>query len=72
MRDKVTDYRVVVEPREFYALVPGSERLKPTQETPIPGLYLAGDYTRQRYLATMEGAVYSGRLAATAILKRLS
>jgi 15-cis-phytoene desaturase len=72
VRDKVTDYRVVVEPREFYALVPGSERLKPTQETPIPGLYLAGDYTRQRYLATMEGAVYSGRLAAKAILKRLS
>ncbi|HYE22394.1 MAG TPA: FAD-dependent oxidoreductase [Verrucomicrobiae bacterium] len=67
--NKISDYRIVVEPREFYALVPGAERLKPTHTTPIPGVFLAGDYTCQRYLATMEGAVYSGRLAATAILK---
>jgi 15-cis-phytoene desaturase len=72
IRDKILDYRIVVEPREFYALVPGAEALKPTQQTPIQGLYLAGDYTRQRYLATMEGAVYSGKLAAQAVLKTLS
>jgi 15-cis-phytoene desaturase len=70
IRNKITDYRIVIEPQEFYALIPGMEWLKPTQATVIPGLYLAGDYTRQRYLATMEGAVYSGRLAAKAVLKR--
>lgn len=72
IRDKVTDYRIITEPRDFYALVPNAERLKPTQETVIPGLYLAGDYTKQRYLATMEGAVYSGRLAAKAVMDRVS
>src|SRR5690606_6315188 len=67
LRDKVTSYRVVIEPMEFYRLTPGSEQLKPSQETPIPGLTLAGDYTKQKYLATMEGAVYSGKLAAKAV-----
>jgi uncharacterized protein with NAD-binding domain and iron-sulfur cluster len=31
------------------------------------GLSLAGDYTRQPYIATMEGAVVSGKLAADAV-----
>ena len=35
----------------------------------LNGIVLAADYTKQRYLATMEGAVYSGRLAANLILK---
>jgi 15-cis-phytoene desaturase len=71
IRNKITDYRLVEEPQEFYALIPGMESLKPTQKTPIPGLHLAGDYTRQRYLATMEGAVYSGYLAAKSVLKQV-
>ena len=59
----------MIEPAEFYALTPGSEALKPLQKTPIAGLTLAGDYTKQKYLATIEGAVYSGRLAAKAVLQ---
>lgn len=70
IRDKVTDYRMVIEPQEFYALVPGMEKYKPKQKTSIPNLYLAGDYTRQRYMATMEGAVYAGYLAAKTYSKR--
>jgi len=31
------------------------------------GLTLADDYTRQQYLATMEGAVVTGKLAATSL-----
>jgi len=69
IRDNILQYRVVIEPAEFYALTPGSEALKPLQKTPIAGLTLAGDYTKQKYLATMEGAVYSGRLAAKAVLE---
>ena len=60
----VTRYRVVKLPADFYSLSPGTDALRPPQQTPIPGLTLAGDYTRQQYLATMEGAVVSGRLAA--------
>lgn len=41
---------------------------RPTQRTPVPNFYLAGDYTKQRYLASMEGAIYSGKLAAKAVV----
>jgi 15-cis-phytoene desaturase len=40
------------------------EALRSSQKTRVHGLMLAGDYTAQRYLATMEGAVMSGRRAA--------
>ena len=33
----------------------------------MPNFYLSGDYTKQKYLASMEGAVLSGKLAAKAI-----
>lgn len=62
--DNVLSYRKVVIPHDFYLLSPGAEALRPAQKTPIPGLFLAGDYTRQKYLATMEGAAYSGKRAA--------
>jgi 15-cis-phytoene desaturase len=61
---KVKDFRKVELPHDFYALSPGSEALRPPQKTSIPGLALAGDYTKQPYLATMEGAVVSGTEAA--------
>jgi 15-cis-phytoene desaturase len=64
---RVTDYRVVRHPHDFYALRPGSEALRPAQETPVPGLALAGDYTRQPWVASMEGAVVSGERAAAAV-----
>lgn len=67
VRDRVVAYRVVRLPADFYSLSPGSEALRPPQATPIAGLTLAGDYTRQQYIATMEGAVVSGRLAACAV-----
>jgi 15-cis-phytoene desaturase len=37
--------------------------------TPIDNFYLTGDYTMQRYLASMEGAVLSGKLTAQAIAR---
>ncbi|MGC1393824.1 MAG: FAD-dependent oxidoreductase, partial [Coleofasciculaceae cyanobacterium] len=40
-----------------------------SQETPIANFYLTGDYTMQRYLASMEGAVLSGKLTAQAIAR---
>jgi 15-cis-phytoene desaturase len=67
LRDRIVDYRVVKLPADFYELSPGTDALRPPQETPIPGLTLAGDYTYQQYIATMEGAVVSGRLAARAV-----
>ena len=55
-------------PNSIYRESPGSDRYRPAQRTPVPNLFLAGDYTRQDYMASMEGAVRSGRLAARALL----
>jgi 15-cis-phytoene desaturase len=62
--DTLRDARKVVLPQDFYSLDVGMDQLRPRQQTPVPGLALAGDYTSQKYLATMEGAVFSGRIAA--------
>ena len=58
---------VVKTPLSVYKTVPGCQALRPDQASPIPNFFLAGDYTMQRYLASMEGAVLSGRLCAEAI-----
>ena len=62
---------VVIEKRATFAAVPGVDRDRPQQAPPpggLAGLYLAGDYTKTGWPATMEGAVRSGYLAAEAIL----
>lgn len=64
----IRQWRIVNRRDDFYALTPGTEKLRPAQKTPVPGLTLAGDYTRQKYLATMEGAVLSGTEAAALVL----
>ena len=62
---------VVRIPNSIYREVPGSDALRPTQRTPIRNLVLAGDYTRQEYMASMEGAVRSGHRAARALITQL-
>ncbi|SDE20025.1 15-cis-phytoene desaturase [Massilia sp. PDC64] len=46
----------------------GFERSRPAAASPLPGLVLAGDWTRTHMPCTMEGAVKSGMLAAEAVL----
>ena len=45
----------------------GCQQLRPDQASPIANFFLAGCYTMQRYLASMEGAVLSGKQCAAAI-----
>ena len=59
--------KVVKTPRSVYRAVAGTQAVKPTQKTPVDNFYLAGSYTKQEYLGSMEGAVLSGKLAAKAI-----
>ncbi len=61
--------RVIVEKSATFSVRPGVDELRPRQKTGLPGLYLAGDWTRTGWPATMEGAVRSGYLAAEAILQ---
>ena len=48
--------------------VPGFERKRPPARSPVPGLLLAGDWTRTHMPCTMEGAVKSGFTAAEEVL----
>ncbi|EPS66696.1 phytoene dehydrogenase, chloroplastic/chromoplastic, partial [Genlisea aurea] len=66
---KIVKYHVVKTPRSVYKTVPGTEPCRPLQRSPVEGFYLAGDYTKQKYLASMEGAVLSGKLCAQAIVQ---
>ena len=69
---RVKNLAVVRHSSEFYLLEPGSEVLRPNQRTSIPGLALAGDYTRQSHICSMEGAVVSGRRAAEALIGQVN
>ena len=69
---KLLKYHVVKTPRSVYKATPGRQAYRPSQKTPIPNFYLAGDFTMQRYLASMEGAVLSGKLTAQAIQEDLT
>ena len=61
---------VIKEQRATFSAAPGTEALRPFTETgAFPNLYLAGDWTRSGWPATMEGAVRSGYLAAEAVTR---
>jgi len=65
---KIRKYKVVKTPRSVYAATAGREDYRPTQRSPISNFFLSGDYTKQKYLASMEGAILSGKLAAECIV----
>nr|APP88076.1 zeta-carotene desaturase [Paulinella micropora] len=56
--------------QSLYREAPGMEAFRPAQQTPISNFFLAGSYTRQDYIDSMEGATISGRLAAAAIKQK--
>jgi len=60
---------VIKEAAATFSPRPGVDRWRPTQQTNIAGLFLAGDWTATGWPATMEGAVRSGYLAAEAVLR---
>lgn len=62
--------KVVTEHTATFSAVPGVDRWRPPQASPVPNLVLAGDWTRTGWPATMEGAVRSGYLAAEVVLGR--
>ncbi|KAL7447243.1 hypothetical protein ACHAXM_011027 [Skeletonema potamos] len=66
-RAQLTKSSVVRVPRSVYAAIPGRNKFRPSQQTPIANFILAGDYASQKYLGSMEGAVLSGKLAAEVI-----
>jgi squalene-associated FAD-dependent desaturase len=65
---KLMKATVVKEAAATFSPEPGSDEWRPPQRSPLPNLYLAGDWTKTDWPATMEGAVRGGYLAAEAIL----
>lgn len=61
--------QVIAEKRATFACLPSITR--PDNVTPIPGLFLAGDYTACDYPATLESAVRSGIQCALSIQEAL-
>ncbi|ARM30653.1 FAD-dependent oxidoreductase [Prosthecochloris sp. HL-130-GSB] len=57
-------------PQSVYKAVPDVDKYRPDQVTPVSNFYLAGDYTYQRYLASMEGAALSGKQVAEKLHSR--
>jgi squalene-associated FAD-dependent desaturase len=58
--------QTITEKRATFACVPNLQR--PSADTGLPGLWLAGDYVAGDYPATLEAAVRSGVAAAGAVL----
>jgi squalene-associated FAD-dependent desaturase len=58
-------------PMAIHAPRPGTEKLRPPARTAVPGLVLAGDWTRTDLPACMESAALSGWRAAECVLERL-
>lgn len=67
---KCTWSSVVKLGQSLYREKPGQDRFRPTQATPVPNFFLAGSYTYQDYLDSMEGATRSGLMVADEIIAR--
>ncbi len=67
---KLLRSRVVTDPQAVFSITPAVERSRPTAETPLSWLHLAGDWVATGWPATMEGAVIGGRMAAASLLRR--
>ncbi len=61
---------VMKEKHATMAPAPDTFLLRPTSNTPVPNLFLAGDWVQTGLPATIESAVISGRTAATAVSSR--
>ncbi|MEP0868600.1 9,9'-di-cis-zeta-carotene desaturase [Trichocoleus desertorum AS-A10] len=68
----MTWYSVVKLAQSLYREAPGMDPYRPPQKTAIANFFLAGSYTQQDYIDSMEGATLSGGQAAKAILASFS
>jgi squalene-associated FAD-dependent desaturase len=73
---RATHAAVIREKRATFSCTPAVEQLRPSQKTPVPNLFLAGDWTDTGYPATIEGAITSAErcadLASNSIARGLS
>lgn len=63
--------RVVTEHKAVFSPLAGADERRPPQQSFVPNVQFAGDWTQTGWPATMEGAVRSGYLAAENVLRKL-
>jgi squalene-associated FAD-dependent desaturase len=68
---KVANFVVTRERTATFLPAPGTAAIRPSTQTGMDGLFLAGSWTSTGWPATMEGAVRSGLIAARAALLSL-
>ncbi|BDA44192.1 Zeta-carotene desaturase, chloroplastic/chromoplastic [Coccomyxa sp. Obi] len=66
---EVTWHSIVKIGQSLYNEAPGMDPYRPDQQTPVKRMFLAGSYTKQDYIDSMEGATLSGRMCAYKILE---
>jgi hydroxysqualene dehydroxylase len=69
---ELADSLVVKEPQATFAATPQEQRHRAATATPLPNLFLAGDWTATGLPATLESAVVSGERAAAAAAEYLA
>lgn len=69
LKAKLTRSVVIKEFRATFSPMPGCDRIRPVQKTGFTNLWLAGDWTKTDWPATLESAVRSGNLAARGIIE---
>lgn len=67
---KLMKGRVVTDPQSVFSLSPAVDAIRPKSSTALHCLHLAGDFVQTGWPATMEGAVISGRVAASSVLEQ--
>lgn len=58
---RLLKHTIVRIPNSVYQALPGVDKYRPDQASPVSNFFLAGDYTRQHFLASIEGATISGK-----------
>jgi zeta-carotene desaturase len=56
--------------QSLYREKPGQDKYRPAQATPVENFFLAGSYTYQDYIDSMEGATKSGLMVADEVIAR--
>jgi len=58
---KLLKHTIVRIPNSVYQALPGVDKYRPDQASPVGNLFLAGDFTQQHFLASIEGATISAK-----------
>jgi 15-cis-phytoene desaturase len=64
---RLVKHTIVRIPNSVYQARPGVDRYRPDQATGVPNFFLAGDFTQQEFMASIEGAIRSARRAVERI-----